>query len=107
MQEYLDSCLAQEEHMSFVPFDAEKWDGDTDKLQMMLHRAGLELFAKAIVGLDESLLWHLCHKLDTGRGSFLRKVSLEEENHEERVVLEKQFLHVLDFLNIPLQGARR
>lgn len=41
---------------------------------MLLHHRGLARLAKGLMDEDPSLRWHLCHRLDTGRGEALMKL---------------------------------
>jgi hypothetical protein len=97
-KEYLKICLQEGAGVSLSTIELEKWDGDKRKLEYMLHQRGIERLAHTLSGEHKSFLWHLSHKLDTGRGTVLLKHYSEEQN-PELSVLAPQLLTLVEFLS--------
>lgn len=97
-QAYLRVCIHKKERIASPKLNMEKWDGDPEKLRIILHRRGMFRLSKAISGQSKEFLWHLVHILDTGRGK-----TVEEEYEEKEVpgitpFLIQQLKGVLDYL---------
>lgn len=93
-QEFLKSLLKEKEPISFVRLNLDGWDGNEEKLKGILHHRGFNRLAKALFGCHPSLLWHICHTLDTGRTKILRKFFTDINNDpvQERLVKQVQEL---------------
>lgn len=94
-QDYLKSLLKIKKHLSFTRLNLDGWDGDGEKLKAILHHRGFNRLAKALFGCHPSLLWHICHKLDTGRAKILRKFFTNINNEEAQAVLTKQVVELI------------
>lgn len=51
----------------------EDWDGGRDSLFHLLHHRGLIRLGKALADEEESLIWHVVHRFDIGRGQIILK----------------------------------
>ncbi len=94
-REYLKSLLKTKEPLSFARLNLDGWNGDGEKLKTILHRRGFNRLAKALFGCHPSLLWHICHRLDTGRTKILRKFFTDINNDEAHQTLTKQLLGLI------------
>lgn len=97
-QQYLRLCLHQKEKIATPKLEIDKWDGDVDKLNLMLHRRGMFRLGKALCGQHPHFMWHITHILDTGRGSALSKHYQEKEIAGVTPFLVQQVLALLNFL---------
>ena len=61
-----------------------------DKLKNILHHRGFNRLGKALFGCHPSFLWHLCHRLDTGRTKVLRKFFTDMNNKQAQEKLIHQ-----------------
>ena len=96
-KEYLNICLQEDDIVSLSAIELEKWDGDKRKLEYMLHQRGVERLGHALSGQHKGFLWHLCHRLDTGRAGALLKY-YSEEQLPEVPVLAPRLLSLVEFL---------
>jgi len=94
-QDYLKSLLKRKEPISFVRLNLDGWDGNEEKLKGILHHRGFNRLAKALFGCHPSLLWHICHTLDTGRTKILRKFFTDINNEQVQELLVKQVLELI------------
>lgn len=97
-QEFLRLCLHHKDKLSAPKLELDDWEGDKKKLEIILHRRGLYRFGKALSGQHPHFLWHLTHKLDTGRGKALAKYYTENELPGVTPALAQQIFNVLNFL---------
>lgn len=58
--------------------DLQHWDGKEKSLRLLLHKRGLLRLSIALSGQNPDLVWHLAHRLDSGRGNALMKVWKKE-----------------------------
>ncbi len=89
---YFKELLKQQEPVTFAPLGLEKWDGDKDKLLKILHNRGINRIAKALYGSHPALLWHISHRLDTGRAKILKKHCSDIKNKKAHKILTSQLL---------------
>lgn len=94
-QEYLKNQIKKKEPISFARLNLDGWNGDGEKLKAILHHRGFNRLAKALFGCHPSLLWHLGHRLDTGRTKILRKFFTDIKNDEARSTLINQALEII------------
>ena len=94
-QDFLKSLFKGKEPISFARLNLDAWDGNEEKLKGILHHRGFNRLAKALFGCHPSLLWHLCHTLDTGRTKILRKFFTDINNEQIQKLLVKQILELI------------
>lgn len=97
-QQFLRLALAKKPKVAAPKLDLSQWHGEPAELHHILHRLGLLRFGKALCGQEESMLWHLCHKLDTGRGEAIRQYSQGTVSADINAALCQQLLSALDFI---------
>ncbi|NGX46279.1 MAG: hypothetical protein K940chlam2_01468 [Chlamydiae bacterium] len=64
--EYLKSLLLQSEPLVFKRHFLQGWDGEKEMLHVRLEERGAERLGALLFGCDESLAWHLTHRLEMG-----------------------------------------
>ena len=94
-QSFLKEILKAKEPLAFSRLNLDGWNGDAEKLKTILHHRGFNRLAKALFGCHPSLLWHLTHRLDTGRTKILRKFYTDIRNEEAHDALQKQVLSII------------
>lgn len=94
-QTYLKSLLKVKEPLSFARLNLDKWSGEGLQLKAILHHRGFNRLAKALFGCHPSLLWHVSHRLDTGRTKILRKFFTDINNEEAHKALISQILGLI------------
>lgn len=94
-QAYLKKQIKKKEPISFSRLSLDGWNGDGEKLKAILHHRGFNRLAKALFGCHPSLLWNLCHRIDTGRTKILRKFFTDIKNDEARETLINQTLELI------------
>lgn len=94
-QGYLKKQIKVKEPITFARLNLDGWNGDEEKLKVILHHRGFNRLAKALFGCHPSLLWHICHRLDTGRTKILRKFFTDIKNDEAHTALINQTLGII------------
>ncbi|MCB1107881.1 MAG: hypothetical protein KDK76_07285 [Chlamydiia bacterium] len=94
-RDYLKSLLKTKEPFTFARLNLDGWNGDGEKLKAILHHRGFNRLAKGLFGCHPSLLWHISHRLDTGRTKILRKFFTDINNDEAHKALTKQILELI------------
>ncbi len=80
------------------PLGLHGLNGDSTKLNKLLHRRGLKRLGLALVGRPESMRWHITHTLDLGRAGILEKYYSSEEDPESVMQMTQQVLDAFNFL---------
>lgn len=96
-QQFLRKCLHKKERIAAPKLNIDKWDGDAEKLNFLLHRRGMFRLSKALCGQSAPFLWHVVHILDTGRGGVITENYQAEAIPNITPVLRQQLLNVMDF----------
>lgn len=96
--QFLHVSLHQKEKLSTQPIGLKQWKGDAAELESVLHRRGLLRLGYALSGQHPDLLWHIKHRLDTGRGHLLASHYSKKEIPGVSVALLQQVLSVINFL---------
>ena len=99
--QFLREIAKHKDALTFTPLGLDKWDGDLDNLKKVLHHRGLNRLAKALFGSHPSLLWHITHRLDTGRAKVLKKLCRDIRNEKAKETLVHQVMHLTTFLKNP------
>lgn len=88
---------ASAQPIKWIPekFKLNHWDGEKKILLSILHKRGIARLAKALKMESKSLLWHLCHKFDMGRGEFLMKLFAGKEDPAMINYFRGQLHHLL------------
>lgn len=96
-QHFLRLCLHQKDKLVVPRLHLEKWNGDSETLEILLHRRGMLRLGKSLTGQHPDFMWHLVHTLDIGRGKILARYLSTEETPGISTVLIQQVLNVLNF----------
>ena len=96
---FLKSKSSYKEPFSFPRLKIENALEDRATFNLFLHKRGLNRFAKALDLENKSFLWHLCHKLDIGRGKTIENL-LKEEIKIQKKVTETITSNIIDVLSI-------
>lgn len=72
-QHFLRSCLLSKEKVVTPKLELEKWNGDQEALEKLLHKRGLVRFGKGLSGQPADFIWYIVHRMDSGRGILLSK----------------------------------
>ena len=94
-REFLKKQIKVKDPITFSRLNLDGWNGDGEKLKVILHHRGFNRLAKALFGCHPSLLWHICHTLDTGRTKILRKFFTDIKNDEAHATLINQILELI------------
>lgn len=96
-QKYLKICLHQKDKLPIPKLELDHWDGNFDKLEMVLHRRGMIRLGKALSGQHPDLFWHIIHILDIGRGTVLNKYYTQESIPGVTPALTQQLTGLVNF----------
>lgn len=98
-QDYLKKQLKVKDPIPFTRLNLDGWNGDSEKLKNILHHRGFNRLAKALFGCHPSLLWNICHKLDTGRAKMIHKFYGDIKNDETRNGLITHILQLIPLVD--------
>ena len=98
-QKFLRYALRNDK-TSLSDLDLTHLTENSSKLKTILHRKGLVRLAKGISYESSDFIWHLFHKLDTGRAAFIEKNLLPKPNELIKEKLKRQILHVLNLVSL-------
>jgi len=82
--EYLKSLLLQQEPLVFKRLFLQGWDGEKETLHQRLEERGAERLGALLYGSDESLAWHLTHRLEMGLAG--KVVKYRKKNEHPRAI---------------------
>ncbi|MEM8727372.1 MAG: hypothetical protein AAGE99_01465 [Chlamydiota bacterium] len=94
-QKFLKKEIKVKDPITFSRLNLDSWNGDREMLKAILHHRGLNRLAKALFGCHPSLLWHICHTLDTGRTKILRNFFTDIKNDKVHATLIDQILDLI------------
>lgn len=80
-KQFLKTKHNYKEPFSFPRLPFEQIDTQ-EEFDILMHKRGLNRFAKALSTQNKSLIWFVCHKFDIGRGQTLQKFCLEPSPRE-------------------------
>ena len=88
---------ASQQPIKWTPekLNLNRWDGERKILLSILHKRGIARLSKALRVESKSLIWHLCHKFDMGRGEFLMKLFAGKEDPAMISYFRGQLHHLL------------
>lgn len=96
--QFVRMCLHQKSKFAAPKLDLQKWNGDCRVLMQILHQRGLYRLGKALSGSHPHFLWHLFHRLDTGRSAILKKHCASQASPGITSTLVQQVMNVMNFL---------
>jgi len=97
---YVKILMQSREPISFTRMGLSNWQGDVEKLKMLIQQRGLNRLAKGLYGQHPSLVWHLIHKLDVDRGMAVQKLCAPMENTSATQLMTAQVLELLSFMRL-------
>lgn len=103
-REFLKKQIKTKDPITFARLNLDGWNGDGEKLKAILHHRGFNRLAKALFGCHPSLLWHICHRLDTGRTKILRKFFTDVKNDDAHRILINQVLELVQHVQAKDNG---
>lgn len=95
---YLHLLSKSKEPLTFSPLYLDEWNGEEERLRAILHQRGFNRLGKALFGCHSSLLWHLCHLLDTGRSKMLKRFFADLNNEGAQELLRRHILQLIPIL---------
>jgi len=98
---YVKILMQSREPVVFPSMGLAHWQGEKDRLKVLIRGRGLNRLAKGLYGGHPSLLWHLSHKLDVDRALSLQKLYAPLENASVSKLLSDQILELLSFMRKP------
>lgn len=92
----LQQLTAQSESPLFPKLHLDLWDGEEVSLRSILQRRGFNRLGKALFGFHPSLIWHVCHRLDTGRAKMIRRFLTDINHPPLKKVLVRQVVETVE-----------
>ncbi|MEM7174832.1 MAG: hypothetical protein AAF443_02745 [Chlamydiota bacterium] len=79
----------------FPSLNLDQWDGNEMTLKNILHQRGFNRLSKALFGCHPALMWHICHRLDTGRAKIIRRFFTDVKKASLKKILINQAVEVI------------
>ena len=79
----------------FPSLNLDQWDGDEANLKKILHQRGFNRLSKALFGCHPALLWHICHRVDTGRAKIIHRFFTDIKKPDLKEILINQAIEVI------------
>lgn len=98
-QQFLRVCLHQKERVISPKLHLDKWDGNCEELNKLLHRRGINRLGKALSGQHSDFIWLITQMFDIGRGTLLAKEISPQEIPAITHALGLQVLNTIEFLD--------
>lgn len=97
-QQFLRQCLYQKDKLVAPKLGLNKWSGECDQLEKILHKRGLFRLGKALCGQHKDLVWYFTHVMDTGRSTILQQFYSEKSIPGITPILVQQVLNVMNLI---------
>lgn len=97
-QNYLKILLQSPEPVAFAKMGLASWNGDPEKLKMLIRQRGANRLGKALFGQDPSLIWHVLHKLDFERALLVKKLMSPMDNGRAVQILIAQMIEYITYM---------
>ena len=98
-QKFLNTLLRKPHKIQLTEIDLSAWKEDPETLHNILHKRGLLRLAAAISGQHPDFLWHLTHRLDTGRAAIIKKHFSESAIPVYTPLLTEQLIDTIKYIN--------
>jgi hypothetical protein len=102
---FVKKFLSYKEPFTSAPLEISSWDGRKSSLFTLLHKRGLNRFAKALAFQHPDFIWNLLHTLDIGRGNFVSKLLLPKPSPMVSGVLLSNILELISHLKLTSNEA--
>jgi len=96
-QKFLRILISKVDNLQMPPIDLTKWNGEAMQLQKIIHRRGLYRLSLVLSAYPPDFVWHLTHRLDTGRAGIIHRYYTEKENTNVST-LSDQILFIMNAL---------
>lgn len=70
---FLKAIGSEADSFQWPKMGLDRWDRSKEHFQLLLHKRGIHRLSTAICTEGSDFMWHLSHRLDTGRGTLLIK----------------------------------
>ena len=97
-KETLDGAMRQQDILPATSYGIAKWGAGKQELSQIAQRQGLARLGKALANEERSLLWHVAHKLDTGRGKLIISYGTQDVSPAISKRLTQQILDLLPLI---------
>jgi len=98
-QQFLKQCLSQKEKIVTPRLNLSSWNKTERGLEKILHKRGMIRLSHALSGKHPDFLWHVIHRLDSGRGQVIAAHYKPQESSAVSNALTAQVINVINFLN--------
>lgn len=100
-RDFLDQLLKRKKSAAAARSDLREVAQQPEQLMRWLHKGGVLKLARALHGEHGSLIWHLCHILDTGRAQLIQGYheQMEEDSDlkDQAVTCLEEVMHYLRY----------
>jgi hypothetical protein len=94
---YLKILLQSHEPVAFAPIGLLNWNGDQERLKMLIRQRGANRLAKALYGQNASLNWYVLHRLDVEKALLVRKLLAPIDNPRAERLLVQQIVELINY----------
>ncbi|MBP7075261.1 MAG: hypothetical protein KBA81_07760 [Rhabdochlamydiaceae bacterium] len=95
--QYLKILLQSHEPVAFSQMGLVHWNGDKEKLKLLVRQRGANRLAKALHGQDSSLQWYVLHRLDVEKALLVQKLSAPIDNPRAAKLLIQQVVELINY----------
>ncbi len=95
--QYLKILLQSHEPVAFSLMGLLNWNGEKEKLKMLIRQRGANRLAKALYGQNPSLIWYVLHRLDVEKALFVQKLSAPVDNPRAGQLLIQQVVELINY----------
>lgn len=96
-KQFLKKLSFYKQPFAFPPLALEK-ASTLEEFNLILHKRGLNRFAKAICNEHPTFIWYICHRLDIGRGKNLLKLSKDRTQNEITKTITFNIMEILPII---------
>ncbi len=95
--QYLKILLQSHEPVAFTQMGLHNWNGDKERLKLLIRQRGANRLAKALYGQNPSLSWYVLHRLDVEKALIVRKLSAPIDNPRAGQLLIQQVVELINY----------
>ncbi len=96
--QYLKILLQSYEPVAFSSMGLLNWNGDQEKLKLLIEQRGANRLAKALYGQNPSFSWYVLHRFDVEKALLIRKLSTPIDNPRASHLLTEQVVELINYI---------
>jgi hypothetical protein len=94
---FLQKLQSTQKELLFAPIGLSFWDGDVNKLKLLLKKRGLNRLSKTYIEAHPALKWHIMYMLPVEEARLLKRFSVKQIDPNILLILKKQLQEAFNF----------